>query len=390
MSIVKSDPMGLAYGNYTYAYTDNGELESRTGLGGTTTYHYDAFGNLTSVEQPDGTAIDYAVDGQNRRIGKEVNGTLVQGFLYENQLRPVAELDGNGNIVSRFVYGTKTNVPDYMLKNGETYRIITDHLGSPRLVVDVSTGQVVQQLDYDEFGNVTEDTNPGFQPFGFAGGLYDRDTGLVRFGARDYDPTTGKWTAKDPIGFNGGDTNHYAYSFHDPTNIIDFSGLWGAGLSGGGSAEIGKFDVGAGITGSQSVGGFYNQDTGKFSTGIFRTFGALIGGPGYGYSYPSKPSAKDNWAVGGYAGGGANIWVTNARSACDVKGPFKTYSFNAGWRKFNINLQFSIGTAQDGKKIWLFNYGGPIPGVTIPTSYGYGASISKYNTNTWILSNTQK
>jgi RHS repeat-associated protein len=59
------------------------------------------------------------------------------------------------------------------------------------------SGDVVQRLDYDEFGNVLADTSPGFQPFGFAGGLYDSDTALVRFGARDYDAATGRWTAKD-------------------------------------------------------------------------------------------------------------------------------------------------------------------------------------------------
>ena len=63
------------------------------------------------------------------------------------------------------------------------------------LVIDTATGTIAQRMDYDEFGNVTTDTNPGFQPFGFAGGIYDRDTGLVRFGARDYDPATGV----DPI-----------------------------------------------------------------------------------------------------------------------------------------------------------------------------------------------
>jgi hypothetical protein len=68
---------------------------------------------------------------------------------------------------------------------------ISDHLGSVRLVVDVSDGTIVQQLNYDINGNVLNDTNPGFQPFGFAGGLYDTDTGLVRFGARDYDPVNG-------------------------------------------------------------------------------------------------------------------------------------------------------------------------------------------------------
>jgi len=78
---------------------------------------------------------------------------------------------------------------------------------------------------YDEFGNIGLDTNPGFQPFGFAGGLYDNDTKLVRFGARDYDAVTGRWTAKDPIGFAGGDTNLFGYVTNDPINWIDPFGL---------------------------------------------------------------------------------------------------------------------------------------------------------------------
>jgi RHS repeat-associated protein len=158
----------------------------------------------------------------------------VQGFLYENQLEPVAEVDGSGNLVSRFVYcGCGAgNIPQYLVKNGVTYRIIADHLGSPRLVVDSTTGVVLQRMDYDEFGNVILDTNPGFQPFGFAGGIYDRDTGLVRHGARDYDPETGRWTAKDPIKFKGGAANLYGYVLNDPVNAIDpngqFSELVGA------------------------------------------------------------------------------------------------------------------------------------------------------------------
>jgi RHS repeat-associated protein len=153
-------------------------------------------------------------------------GTLAQGFLYENQLNPVAELDGTGNITTRFVYAIKSNVPDYMVKGGTTYRIISDHLSSPRLVVDSTTGAILQRMDYDEFGTVITDTNPGFQPFGFAGGLYDRDTKLVRFGARDYDAETGRWTAKDPILFAGGDTNLYGYVLNDPVNAVDPSGLF--------------------------------------------------------------------------------------------------------------------------------------------------------------------
>lgn len=178
-----------------------------------------------NVVLPNGSQIDYLIDGQNRRIGKRVNGVLVQGLLYENQLNPVAELNGSGAVVSRFVYGTKANVPDYIIKGGVTYRVISDQLGSPRLVINTSTGSIVQRMDYDEFGNVILDTNPGFQSFGFAGGIYDNDTKLTRFGVRDYDAETGRWTAKDPISFSGGDPNLYGYVMNDPVNNKDSLGL---------------------------------------------------------------------------------------------------------------------------------------------------------------------
>ncbi|MFZ5723956.1 MAG: RHS repeat-associated core domain-containing protein [Pseudomonadota bacterium] len=215
----------LAYGNNTYTYTANGELDLKTNTTGTTNYNYDVYGNLKSVALPDGTQIAYLTDGRNRRIGKQVNGVTTQGFLYQDQLRIAAELDATNNVVSRFVYGTKINVPAYMVKSGTTYRIVTDHLGSVRLVVDTTTGQIAQRMDYDSYGNITNDTNPGFQPFGFAGGLYDRDTKLTRFGARDYDAEVGRWTTRDPIGFDGGDTNQYAYVGNDPLNRIDPAGL---------------------------------------------------------------------------------------------------------------------------------------------------------------------
>ncbi|MCU7863611.1 MAG: RHS repeat-associated core domain-containing protein, partial [Candidatus Thiodiazotropha sp. (ex Lucinoma borealis)] len=106
-----------------------------------------------------------------------------------------------------------------------SYRIVSDHLGSPRLVVNVQTGEVAQRMDYDAWGNITQDTNPGFQPFGFAGGIYDYHTGLVRFGSRDYEPHTGRWSAKDPIRFFGGDANLYGYVLQDPVNWYEADGL---------------------------------------------------------------------------------------------------------------------------------------------------------------------
>jgi YD repeat-containing protein len=67
----------LQYGTITYTYTANGELHTQTTTGQTTTYDYDVLGNLRTVTLPGGTTITYRIDGQNRRIGKQVNGTLV-------------------------------------------------------------------------------------------------------------------------------------------------------------------------------------------------------------------------------------------------------------------------------------------------------------------------
>jgi len=214
-----------SYGTATFVHTANGEWSSQAESGLTTSYEYDELGNLMKATLPGGDVIDYVVDGRHRRIGKKVNGVPMQGFLYQGLLRPVAELDGANAVVSRFVYAGKANVPAYMIKGGASYRIVTDQSGSPRVVVDIATGAIAQRIDYDEFGQVLSDTNPGFQPFGFAGGLYDPDTKLVRFGARDYDARTGRWTAKDPIGFAGGDTNLYAYVANNPLRYIDASGL---------------------------------------------------------------------------------------------------------------------------------------------------------------------
>ena len=215
----------LTYGNASYTYTANGELATKTVGSQLTSYQYDVLGNIAQATLPAGTQISYILDAENNRVGKKVNGALAAGFLYDGNKNVVAQLDANNQIVSQFVYGTGQTSPDYMVTGGVTYRIFSDHLGSPRLVVDTGTGNIKERIDYDEFGNVINDTNPGFQPFGFAGGLYDQDTKLLRMGARDYDPSSGRWTAKDLARFEGGDSNIYGYVLNDPLNQIDPSGL---------------------------------------------------------------------------------------------------------------------------------------------------------------------
>jgi RHS repeat-associated protein len=215
----------IAYGDAQYTFGASGELQTKVTGTDSTAYHYDALGNLLSVALPDGRRIEYVVDAMSRRIARKVNGVVVRRFLYGDGPNPQAEVDAAGSVTTRYVYGEYGNVPAYMERGGTTYRLLTDQLGSVRLVVNASSGVIAQRIDYDEFGRVVADSNPGFQPFGYAGGLYDADTRLVRFGARDYDPETGRWTAPDPLGLRGGDENLYAYVSNAPLSASDPTGL---------------------------------------------------------------------------------------------------------------------------------------------------------------------
>jgi RHS repeat-associated protein len=259
----------LKYGQNEYVYDNNGTLIQKTTttpqnqddsfiawLTGfffhpsfTTKYTFDVFGNLKSVGLPNGHVISYIVDGQNRRVGKLVDGKLVQGFVYSSQTQIVGELDGQGNLVKQFIYGTKPNIPDYVIMNGKKFRIISNQVGTPRYVVDASTGNVVEFENTDEFGYQAVAFGSVYIPFGFAGGLYDNDTGLVRMGAREYDPETGRWLQRDPILFKGGDTNLYGYVLQDPINSIDISGH---GVTGQQVAQIITI-IGGGLSGAANI-----------------------------------------------------------------------------------------------------------------------------------------
>ncbi|MDP2847584.1 MAG: RHS repeat-associated core domain-containing protein [Humidesulfovibrio sp.] len=81
-------------------------------------------------------------------------------------------------------------------------------------------------MQYDSFGNLLAVAGDVVRlPLGFAGGLFDADTGLTRFVWRDYDADTGRFTALDPLGAKGGDSDWYGYCVDDPVNRADAWGL---------------------------------------------------------------------------------------------------------------------------------------------------------------------
>ena len=256
----------LTAGDMQYTYDVDGFLTNKTNITNPTnktSYIYSSRGELLSVTLPNGRTIEYVHDPLGRRIAKKVGGVITEKYLWQGLTRLLAVYDGSNNLLMRFEYADDL-MPMVVATEGVTYYLVYDQVGSLRVVAD-SIGNMVKRIDYDSFGNIIAETNSDLKiPFGFAGGLHDRDTGLVRFGYRDYDPDVGRWTAKDPILFAGGDTDLYGYVLNDPVNMIDPEGLikWGAVIKGGGAVIFGGFmvyggailGVPAAIGGSASLG----------------------------------------------------------------------------------------------------------------------------------------
>lgn len=169
--------------------------------------------------------ITYTYDSMNRRVARTDEKGTTQ-YLYGNanypfQITAVRDPSGNLSVYHYDDFGFLFAIE----RDANWYYVNTDQLGTPQVVCDAD-GEVVKVLQYDNFGNQISDSNPTFElHISFAGGLTDADTELVRFGFRDYDSVSAKWTAKDPIGFAGGDINLYGYVLNNPTNLIDPEGL---------------------------------------------------------------------------------------------------------------------------------------------------------------------
>ncbi|MBQ0752639.1 MAG: thrombospondin type 3 repeat-containing protein [Gammaproteobacteria bacterium] len=222
-------------GNVTYQYDVDGYLTQKTDGNDITQYQYSRQGRLLRVQTPT-DLIEYRHNALGNRVAKIVNGQTTEKYLWLDKTTLLATYDGSGNLRQRFEY-TLSHTPTSFTQSGNRYYIATDHLGSPRAISDEG-GNIIKTITYDSYGNVISDSNPAFTiPFGYAGGLKDSDTGLIRFGFRDYDPAIGRWTARDPIGLKGG-LNVYGYVLGNPINAVDVNGLettvvtvrdWGVG-----------------------------------------------------------------------------------------------------------------------------------------------------------------
>jgi RHS repeat-associated protein len=104
------------------------------------------------------------------------------------------------------------------------YTIHTDHLDTPRVVLD-KNGAVRWRWLAEPFGTTAPETNPSsLGAFAlnlrFPGQYFDSESGLAYNYFRDYDSTTGRYVQSDPIGLAGG-INTYTYVEGNPLQYID-------------------------------------------------------------------------------------------------------------------------------------------------------------------------
>ncbi|GGD82552.1 hypothetical protein GCM10010911_45880 [Paenibacillus nasutitermitis] len=229
-------------GSDTFTYGVRGELleATVTSAGNTFTNNlsvtdvtYDpTVTRATYLDTLTNNTFKYTYDGLSRRVAKEDSAGRKYQYLYGNpeslQLM-TASVDPSGQ-VTMYSYN-EMGLLIALERGGERYYVVTDAVGTPKLVLD-DNGAVVKELHYDSFGSLQSDSNPEFELLlGYAGGLEDRDTGLTRFGFRDYDPASGRWTARDPVLIESGQTNLYTYVNNNPIMFRDPCGQLCVGAS---------------------------------------------------------------------------------------------------------------------------------------------------------------
>ena len=222
----------MSAGNNGFTHDENG-FRSIWSNGGTYhLYEYAPDYRLLKMEVENKNRVyTFRHDEHGRRATKYLNGQLVEAYQWLDFVRLGAFHDGRMGY--EFGYGDDERLPSAMRReDGAVFALHFDQVGSLRVVADAD-GNMIKEVLYDPFGGIIEDTNPGLRvPIGFAGGLHDRDLGFVRFGWRDYDAFTGRWTAPDPIGDRGGDPDWYGYCLDDPVNGVDPLGLFRFGKKG--------------------------------------------------------------------------------------------------------------------------------------------------------------
>lgn len=201
---------GVTFDTLTLSFDANGNLIND----GTNTYTWDARARLVSISG--GVTAAFQYDPFGRRIRKTISGQTTD-LLYDGD-NPVQELSG-GVVLANLLTGL--GIDEYFTRTDGSGRrtLLGDALGSTLALTD-DAGTVQTQYIYEPFGTTTVTGQATSNPFQYTGREND-GTGLYYYRARYYSPTRHRFIAEDPLEFEGGDANLYAYVWNAPLDFID-------------------------------------------------------------------------------------------------------------------------------------------------------------------------
>jgi RHS repeat-associated protein len=291
-------------GAVTYTFDANG---SQTGNSAGLALAYNALNQTVSITPPGGTAVpvEYAGTDQTERTSyTDSQGGVTRDFTFTDtilglttrqQASPAGTdsyvRDPNGGLLARSD-GTSA---DYH---------VTDALGSIVAVTDPS-GAAAQTYSYDPWGNTTTSGVTGFDdnPWRYAAGYQDNNTGLIKYGTRYYDPTIGRWTQPDPLPGNithPNTINRYTYAGNNPVNNTDPSGYFSLGDVVDTLTSIGEGAV-LGVSAGTTIGLL-----GGLAVCVVTSIGCVIAGVAGG-AVTSLAGGTLGGIVGAIAGGVASV-----------------------------------------------------------------------------------
>lgn len=325
-----------------YTHDGNGNIISKAGITGTTTYEYDYANRLKKVTMPDGTVSEYKYDALWRRIEKTVSTggstSTATRYLYDG-LNTLSEYDGNNALKSKYTHNRAIDDPLAMERSGQSYYYHKDALGSITTITD-NQANLVQWYQYDSFGKITDQMNQSFhQPYVFTGRENDEETGLYNYRFRYYDPEIGRFISEDPIGFAGGDVNLYSYVWNDPVNYIDPLGLYGW------SDFMDDWSTLADIRAAQNYWQNYGGPVGSVMSGLLSYSGlATVQESGETLGDPCK-STGDKVLAGAKIVGVGVSWYLGVKGPQPSLGknisiaPGGNRAWRTGWEPINIKSQ---------------------------------------------------
>ena len=272
----------IAQGDIAYSYDSVGNRTARLmDLGGATTaetYAYDAFSNRllsvaaeggrpnrattraisygdsgnTEADGKDGRSLSYEYDQSDRLVGVSDGGVQIARYAHNAMGQRVVKdtgagvahyvYDAGGSLIAEYDAATGAVIAEYVwlggrpvahVRDGATFFVHTDHLGTPQLLTD-ATGKIAWSAVYRPFGETAHVGGAVAFNLRFPGQYFDQETGLYYNYHRDYDPSLGRYIQSDPISLQGG-WNTYTYvggnslKYADPYGLIALDVAWDLG-----------------------------------------------------------------------------------------------------------------------------------------------------------------